>query len=122
MALPPSIFIFPSLVILKLSCVVVADNISVDLPSLKILHLIVVDFINKQNFINLLYGCPILEDLLAQISFIEETEGVTVRSREFKSLLNMITADVNAFDVPLRAISNVKILKLRVIKLSILIR
>ncbi|KAK2430425.1 FBD-associated F-box protein [Trifolium repens] len=73
-------------------------------------------FKNKQNFINLLYGCPILEDLLAQISFIEETEGVTVRSGEFKSLLNMITADVNAFDVPLRAISNVKILKLRMTK------
>jgi hypothetical protein len=84
--------------------------------------LIVVDFVNKQNFIDLLSGCPILEDSLAQISFIEETEGVTVRSREFKSLSNMITADINAFDVPLRAISNIKILKLRVIKLSILIR
>jgi hypothetical protein len=34
-ALPPSIFVFPTLVILKLSCVVVTANISVDLPSLK---------------------------------------------------------------------------------------
>ncbi|XP_045831573.1 F-box/FBD/LRR-repeat protein At4g26340-like [Trifolium pratense] len=62
--LPSSIFRFPTLVVLKLSRVEMAvDNISVDLPSLKTLHLLRVKFVNKDDFNNLLNGCSFLEDL-----------------------------------------------------------
>jgi len=60
-----SIFRFPTLVVLKLKTLKVVDDISVDLPLLKTLHLDRVRLKNKQHFNKLLYGCPILEDLLA---------------------------------------------------------
>jgi hypothetical protein len=112
---PSSIFIFPALVVLKLDMLKVVGDISVQsvvLPSLKTLHLIFVHFKNKQNFYNLLYGCPVLENLVANIHYLEEVKDVTVSVQDFKAKL--ISADVDAFDVPLTVISNVKILKLKV--------
>ncbi|KAK2376556.1 F-box/FBD/LRR-repeat protein [Trifolium repens] len=114
---PSSIFIFPALVVLKLDMLKVVADISVQsvvLPSLKTLHLIFVHFKNKQNFYNLLYGCPVLENLVANIHYLEEVKDVTVSVQDFKAKL--ISADVDAFDVPLTVISNVNILKLKMMK------
>jgi hypothetical protein len=91
--LPPTIFIFPNLVLLDLSFVDVTGNISVDLPSLKTLNLDDVDFKSKRNFNNLINGYPVLEHLLARhIYYTEQVEGVTVSTEEFKSLSKLITA------------------------------
>jgi hypothetical protein len=107
-----SIFIFSTLVVLKLDKLKLVGNISVDLPSLKTLHLFSVYFENKHNFNNLLYGCPILENLVANIHYLEKVKDVTLSVQDFKAKL--ITADVDAFDVPFTVLSNVKILKLEV--------
>jgi hypothetical protein len=116
--LPQTIFIFPSLVLLELSFVDVTGNISVHLPSLKTLRLYAVQFKSKRNFNNLVSGCPVLEHLLApHVYYTEQVEGsITVSmEEEFKSLSKLTTADINAFDVPFGAISNVKILRFWVI-------
>ncbi|GAU44398.1 hypothetical protein TSUD_246240 [Trifolium subterraneum] len=109
MPLPPSIFSFGTLVVLKLKRLKVVGDISVDLPSLKTLYLIHIYLKNKDNFNKLLNGCPILENLQTHIYLIEQDQG-DVR---LKTLSNLITADIVAFDVPFRAIYNVQILKLR---------
>ena len=62
--LKPNIFIFQTLVVLKLERVIVGKNTScVDLPSLKTLTLEYVYFKNWNDYINFLNACPILEDL-----------------------------------------------------------
>jgi hypothetical protein len=109
---PQSIFIFPSLVVLKLDRVKVAGNISVDLPSLKTLHLQQFFCKNHQNFNKLLNGCPILEDLIARVWYIDEVKGCRVSTKEFKTLSKLIRAEISECDVPVITISNVKNLKL----------
>jgi len=109
-------FRFPTLVILELVNLEFPGNISVDLPSLKTLHLYDVHFKNKKNFNKLVYGCPILEDLIADILYNEGDQGVTVSPGEYKILSKLIKAEINGFqiDVPFRAISNVKTLTIKV--------
>ncbi|GAU44399.1 hypothetical protein TSUD_246250 [Trifolium subterraneum] len=111
--LPQSIFIFPTLVFLKLDRVKVAGNISVDLPSLKTLHLLQFYLKNHQNFIKLLNGCPIIEDLIVHVFYIDnDSIADRVRTKEFKTLSKLIRADIHECDVPISAIDNVKNLKL----------
>jgi hypothetical protein len=109
---PLSIFIFPTLVVLKLnySKVVSIGNISVDLPSLKTLHLIKVYFKNNGNFNKLLNGCPILQDLQTDhIYYLYREEGVRL-----KTLSKLMRANIDASDVPVKAIYNVQFLQLKV--------
>jgi len=103
-----SIFIFPTLVVLKLSMIKVDDNISVDLPSLKTLYLDHVHFKNKENFGKLLSGCPVLEDLCTRIHYAEEDNGVSTGG--FETLSKLIKANIRAFDVPFKAIHKVQFL------------
>ncbi|MCH94836.1 F-box/LRR-repeat protein, partial [Trifolium medium] len=115
--LPPSFFTFPTLVVLKLNHFTVPGNIiSVNLPSLKILHLEFVYFDNRENFNKLLYGCPNLEDLILNISFLYEMTTFTIskgEGGEFKILSNLISAKMDSPDyVPFRAMYNLQILKL----------
>ncbi|XP_045786719.1 F-box/FBD/LRR-repeat protein At4g26340-like [Trifolium pratense] len=117
-SLPPNIFRFSTLVVLKLMSVKVVGDISADLPSLQTLQLNDVCFENKECFNKLLFGCPILRTLRTSIYYIkkEEDEGVRLSTEWFQSLSNLNTADIDidAFDVPFRVISNVKILMLTV--------
>jgi hypothetical protein len=55
--------------------------------------------------------------LAPHVYYTEQVEGsITVSmEEEFKSLSKLTTADINAFDVPFGAISNVKILRFWVI-------
>ncbi|PNY02411.1 F-box/LRR-repeat protein [Trifolium pratense] len=109
MPLPLSIFSFRTLVVLKLKRIKVVADISVDLPSVKTLYLIHIYFKNKDNLNKLLNGCPILENLQTHIYYIEQDLGHV----RLKTLSNLITADIVAFDVPFRTIFNVQILKLQ---------
>jgi hypothetical protein len=121
--LRPSIFRFPSLVVLKLKTLKIVGNITVDLPLLKILHLDRVYLKNKTNFDKILYGCPVLEDLIANIYYKEpappEPDEVFTLSKatatgEFKILPKLIRVQINADEVPFRAIHNVEFLALTV--------
>ena len=109
-----SIFIFPKLVVLKLTYCHVIGNIDFNLPSLKTLHLNDVHFKNNDEFNKLIYGCAVLEDLIANIYYIEQVQDVTTSIREFETLSKLITADINPLDLPFGAISNVDTLILRV--------
>ncbi|CAJ2652675.1 unnamed protein product [Trifolium pratense] len=112
----PSIFIFPSLVVLKLTKLKVVDNISVDLPSLKTLHLIHVVFKNKDNFNKLLNECPILEDLQTYDVYYIEEQGEGVR---LKTLPKLMRANIDTYDVPIKAIHNVHFLKIKMTGMSL---
>jgi hypothetical protein len=109
--LRPSIFIFPTLVVLKLTKLHVVDNISVDLPSLKSLHLNHLFFKNKDNFNKLLNECPVLEYLETYNVYYIEEQGEGVR---LKTLTKLTRANIDASDVPIQAIHNVHFLKLKV--------
>ncbi|CAK8537870.1 unnamed protein product [Lathyrus sativus] len=111
--LPLTTFTFPKLVVLKVKMFYLSGDISVDLPSLKTLHLEVVYFKDHETFKKFLYGCPILEDLMTQISYITPDESSTVHSAgEFKSLSKLIRAEIRESDVPFTAVYNVQILKI----------
>jgi hypothetical protein len=99
-------------VFLKLDRVKVAGNISADLPSLKTLHLHQFYLKDHQNFLKLFNGCPILEDLIAHVWYIDEVKGCRVSTKEFKTLSKLIRADIFECEVPISTISNVKNLKL----------
>lgn len=111
--LPPNIFTFPKLVILKLTKFRLDGKISVDLPSLKTLHLNDVYLKNHKNFNKLLYGCPVLEDLIAHVFYLKPEE-FTVNTGQSKTLSKLIKADIYDTVVSYAAIYNVQILKLRV--------
>ncbi|KAK2376561.1 hypothetical protein QL285_077338 [Trifolium repens] len=108
--LRPSIFILPTLVVLKLTKLHVVDNISVDLPSLKSLHLNHLFFKNKDNFNKLLNECPVLEYLETYNVYYIEEQGEGVR---LKTLTKLMRANIDASDVPIKAIHNVHFLKLK---------
>ena len=110
-----SIFNFPTLVVLKLTTLKVAGNISVNLPSLKTLYLDQVYFKNKENFSKLLSGCPILEDLYTRIHYPGQDKGVSTEG--FQTLNKLIRANIRAFDVPFKAIHTVQFLIVAVIGL-----
>ncbi|XP_057434355.1 F-box/LRR-repeat protein At4g14103-like [Lotus japonicus] len=86
--LPSSIFNCATLVVLKLRWPFFENNdiSSVYLPSLKTLHLKNAGFLKPQNFMALLYGCPILENLEANTVFFLDPsfEG------EFKSFSKLV--------------------------------
>ncbi|XP_057429993.1 F-box protein At4g09920-like isoform X2 [Lotus japonicus] len=109
---PCSILKCTTLVVLKLSSVVFDDFSTVDLPSLKTLHLKSVLIEKLQSFVELLYGCPILENLKARdVSFYDyELEG------RVKSLPKLVRAEVLVFFqgyyIPVKAFSNVQFLLL----------
>ncbi|GAU44402.1 hypothetical protein TSUD_246280 [Trifolium subterraneum] len=96
----PNIFVFPTLVVLKLTKLNVIDNISVDLPSLKTLHLILVYFKNKDNFNKLLNGCPILEDLQTHIFYVEQFHYIEeqVEGVWLKTLSKLVRANITTYE------------------------
>ncbi|AES98838.1 putative F-box domain, FBD domain, leucine-rich repeat domain, L domain-containing protein [Medicago truncatula] len=106
--LNPTILTSQTLVILKLERLVVkAENLCVDLPSLKILHLVEICFKYKNDFMKLLNGCPVLEDLHTRVEENNAAEG-------FKPLSKLVRADINSYDVPFDAINNLEFLCIRV--------
>lgn len=62
-----------------------------------------------EDFMKLLSGCPVLEDL--KTTFVQANAGVAAGGY-FKPLSNLINADIRTFEVPFRAVYNVKLLTL----------
>ncbi|XP_057422359.1 F-box/FBD/LRR-repeat protein At4g26340-like [Lotus japonicus] len=111
--IPFSIFSSTTLVVLKLHSVRFrAFPSSVDLPSLKALHLSNVAFKKAQLFFELLHGCPILENL--------EANGVlcffcTFEEDRLISLPKLVGADLSDMinlPIAMKVFSNVEFLRL----------
>ncbi|RHN56047.1 putative F-box domain, leucine-rich repeat domain, L domain-containing protein [Medicago truncatula] len=112
--LNPTIFTSKTLVVLKLERLVVkAENLCVDLPSLKILSLKEICFTYNKDIMKLLNGCPVLEDL--HTFGREYTRFVEDNAAEgFKPLSKLVRADISSYDVPFHAIKNVEFLSIHV--------
>ncbi|XP_027349841.1 FBD-associated F-box protein At4g10400-like [Abrus precatorius] len=113
--LPCYIFSLKTLVVLKLNGLSVDSFSSVDLPSLKTLHLNRVNILEPRYFVNLLNGCPILEDLEAKNIDFKILSDINSEG-DFKILSNLVRADIsqlNMFSVPLKVICNVGFLRIQ---------
>lgn len=106
--LPTSVVNCKTLVVLKLQYLIIKNGPSVDLPSLKILHLKDIEFSEHRKFGELLFRCPNLEDLVARnLNFKSfEVEGWLY------TLPKLVRADIGKVDVPLVLVSNVKFLRI----------
>ncbi|KAJ1383970.1 Leucine-rich repeat domain superfamily [Sesbania bispinosa] len=97
-----------TLVVLKLKGLTVEAPLSVHLPSLKILHLGIIVFLERGYFLEFLSGCPILEDLKTHVLTFRNylTKG------EFNSLPKLVRADISRHHIPLEAVNNVEYLRI----------
>jgi hypothetical protein len=108
--LNPTIFTSNTLVVLKLRLLrVEAENLCVDLPSLKTLELKHVCFEFQDDIKKLLNASPNLQDLHTSYPIYLRHEN-----NKLKSLIlsKLVRADINSTDVPFDAISNVEFLRL----------
>lgn len=112
--LPISILSCKTLVVLKFQRFSVKGFSSIRLPCLKILHLSESGFFNIQDFMLLLVGCPILEELQAHHIGFRSEDSLTYQERNSSSLsLSKLTrADMVCFycHFPLTALRNVEFL------------
>ena len=109
--LPYTILTCTTLVVLKLNFIDMGDNFSpshVTLPTLKTLHLTNITFEQDNDLMNLIEGCPILEDL----HLFEVFDG-TYAGWNWKTLTMLNKADVTECYISLEAISNVEFLRIR---------
>ncbi|XP_057437478.1 F-box/LRR-repeat protein At3g59200-like [Lotus japonicus] len=109
--LPCTIFSIKTLVVLKLRCVDFKGFSDVELPLLKTLHLDYVTFSKCQHFIELLNGCPLLENLEAKC-----ISAAFVDDPKFTTLSKLVRADVfnlrRPLDIPMRTFCNVEFLRI----------
>ena len=103
-ALTNVLFNSQNLVVLKLNNLVLSDNVSsVNLPSLKTLHLKRVYFNDFKDLKKLLSGCSILEELHTNYFRAKK-----LRLGYETSLSKLVRASIRPFDVPFKAVYNVK--------------
>ncbi|KAJ1382089.1 Leucine-rich repeat domain superfamily [Sesbania bispinosa] len=98
-----------TLVVLKLKGLHVGDVSSFDLPLLKTLDLNSVCFLEPQHFMELLWGCPILEDLKVEDIYFKGSRC----KGQFKTLTKLVRAhisEIQDFIIPLEAICNAEFL------------
>ncbi|XP_057426032.1 FBD-associated F-box protein At5g56380-like isoform X2 [Lotus japonicus] len=112
-----------NLVVLKLTYAYFEAFSSVNLPSLKTLYMDDVEFVNPQSLMNLLYGCPVLEDLVIYDVYFDDSDliedEISYNDSPFEgqvnTLSNLVSANVNfcnAFHIPVKAYSNAQFLHL----------
>jgi hypothetical protein len=104
-----TIFTSRTLVVVKLeSLKVEGENLCVNLPNLKTLHLREICFETRNNFMKLLKACPILQDLRTSfVTYTRHDENNNVE--EFKSLFlsKLVRACICSTDIQFNLISNV---------------
>ncbi|RHN59928.1 putative FBD domain, leucine-rich repeat domain, L domain-containing protein [Medicago truncatula] len=116
--LKPVVFISQTFVVLKLQRLdIEKDTSCVDLPSLKTLNLEYVSFENWNDYINFLYGCPILEDLQVEdisIRTLTKHYENNVPDVGFKSLTlaKLVRASIDSKDAHFNGIDNVEFLRI----------
>ncbi|XP_061362332.1 F-box/FBD/LRR-repeat protein At5g56420-like [Gastrolobium bilobum] len=99
-----------TLVVLKLNVLGLKSISSIDLPSLKVLHLNKVTFLEGRYLAELLSGCPVLEDLVAKDLYFDKRCPISLSYREFKRLPKLVRADIHKRYVPLLILDNVEFL------------
>ncbi|XP_057452092.1 putative F-box/FBD/LRR-repeat protein At5g22670 [Lotus japonicus] len=108
------IFSCETLVVLKLVGLDVDVFSSVDLPKLKSMYLNDIGFPEEKNLVELLSGCPILENLEVYYLFFNGVSSTPTSNKNVKRLSKLVRADIYciAFDIPLKAICNVEFLRI----------
>ncbi|XP_057418388.1 F-box/FBD/LRR-repeat protein At4g26340-like [Lotus japonicus] len=119
--LSPKILSCKTLVALKLKEVSLTASSFIELPSLKSLDLETVKFQEPQYFMDLLCGCPMLEDL--KINWLDYEYSGPVCKERVKNLPELVKADIRFIGLEymnydstnylLEAISNVEILTIQ---------
>ncbi|AES97668.2 putative F-box domain, FBD domain, leucine-rich repeat domain, L domain-containing protein [Medicago truncatula] len=107
-----TIFTSRTLVVVKLASLKVeGENLCVDLPNLKTLHLRYVSFETQNNFSKLLKACPILQNLHASFLLYRRADENN-KVEEFKPLFlsKLVRARFCSTDIPVNLISNVEFL------------
>jgi hypothetical protein len=117
-ALNPTIFISRTLVVLRLVMLYIASDTScVDLPLLKTLDLRNVYFKNRNDYINFLSACPILQDLHVERIYIQskmhrdENNAQDEGSRSL-TLSKLVRASFRSMDPLFNGIDNVEFLRI----------
>ncbi|CAJ2644206.1 unnamed protein product [Trifolium pratense] len=108
---PARIFSCKTLVFLKLMDFYMEEGYSsVQLPSLKTLHLDTIAFSKLQHFMVFLSSCPILESLLTRYVWFNSEESSTCNEWKSFCLANLITADIDFTECyfPLKVVHNVR--------------
>ncbi|KEH26032.1 cyclin-like F-box protein [Medicago truncatula] len=109
-----TIFTCQTLVILKLDMLQLnAENLFVDLPKLKTLHLSFVRFKNQNVLQQLLNASPNLEDLRTyDILHMEHYENSVLERVKSMSLARFVRTEIGAIDVPYNVVKNVEFLSI----------
>ncbi|XP_057436228.1 FBD-associated F-box protein At4g10400-like [Lotus japonicus] len=110
-----SIFTSQTLVVLKLNgfYMELGDFESIDVPSLKTLHLTNTYFIKRKDFKKLLSVCPNLVDLYAPVGFLNDRYN---ENTGYKNLTKLEKACIYAFDVPFSTVYNVEFLRIEMME------
>lgn len=120
---PISILTCKTLVHLDFYKFIVKDFSSITLPSLKILHFEETNFLNYQDLILLLAGCPNLENLRATFLEFHSEDSLTYQELQSLSLNKLTKAKMwgTYCHFPLKALHNVKLLFIEINKVWILL-
>jgi len=115
---PISILTCKTLVHLSFYRFIVKDFSSITLPSLKILHFEETNFLNYQDLILLLAGCPNLENLRATFLEFHSEDSLTYQELQSLSLNKLTKAKMwgTYCHFPLKALHNVKLLFIEINK------
>lgn len=116
--LPISILSCRTLVVFKICGFTVKGFSSITLPSLKILRLVECTFINARDFVLLLAGCPILENLDASVLEFISKDSLSYQECQSLDLKKLTIAHMpfTFCHFPLKALHNVEELYIEINK------
>lgn len=118
-----SIFSSQTLVVLKLKGLSLnASSSSAEFPSFKSLHVENVNFVEPRYLMELLYGCPMLEDLKARWIDYDHDKYDVMEELKFKSLPKLVRADIrfvwmDETSILLKTICNVEFLRFKQVRI-----
>jgi hypothetical protein len=118
MSLPTFVLTTKTLSVLKLKRVKLTlnENVVVDLPSLKLLHLKYVYFTDYQRIIKLLSACPILQEFKAKQLILKKLLRLNHSlpiGRDVLSLSNLVRANVSSARIELDWLHNAHHLRIQ---------
>lgn len=118
-SLPYNVFSCTTLVVLKLRRFSLNKNSSIHFPSLKVLDLRNIHFQERQNVVEFLSGCPILEGLV--IKSLTFTDPSIIRKSKHYQLSKLVKVDVSESSIvlPLESFNSVEFLRADVVCIQI---
>lgn len=115
LSLPSNLFSSTTLVVLKLSGFSLNNNSSIHFPSLKLLDLRNIHFLERQYVVHFLSACPILEVLV--IKSLTFTNPLIIRKSKHYQLSKLVKVDVSESSIvfPLKSFNSVEFLRADVV-------